>query len=94
LRIDEGKVISPILPKLAAKISTIPAIQKFHFFRSKLPGDASAVFEILKNAEVANDTLHTEPIDKRWSTSIMVSALAAWRQELELLISPASSNSQ
>ena len=68
----------PIIERLAEKIDTIPSIQKFKFFYSRLDRDAAAVFDVLAEASSQNDS-----DVEQWRDTIEASALTGWKREIE-----------
>ena len=80
-QISEQRNLLPIIEPLAEKLETIPAIQKFNFFRGRLTDKARAVFEVL--AEASSKDAPTDRGTDCWQASIEVSALTGWKKELE-----------
>jgi primosomal replication protein N'' len=78
----QQRPLGPGIAGLVEKLHTVPAIQKFRFFRSRLPDSAGSVFDVLANA---SDEKRTDGggIARLWANSMEIAALTAWKKELE-----------
>jgi primosomal replication protein N'' len=83
--IVQQRSLLPTIDALAEKLDSIAAIQKFKFFRSRLPHDSAAVFEVLAGASSKKDAAWSEGTVERWRNSIEVAALTGWKKDLEAM---------
>jgi primosomal replication protein N'' len=81
--IVQQKSLLPVIEPLARKLGSIPPIQKFKFFRSRLTHDSRAVFDVLAEASSEKGAACNQGTAERWRASIEASALTGWKKELE-----------
>ena len=80
--IARQKTLGRGIEGLITRIDSIPPIQKFRFFRGRLPENVGAVFDILVHGSPETGS-NADPIQQIWANTVEVSALTAWKKRLE-----------
>jgi very-short-patch-repair endonuclease len=82
-RLVDQKSILPAIERLRNDLRTIPAIQRYNFFRSRLSADGIVALDILAAGVTADEAVPADGLSERWRDSLEVAALMAWKKELE-----------
>lgn len=82
-RFTEQKAILPAFSRLREKIRTIPAIQRFNFFRERLSPQGVTALELLVNVTAGDTPSNAEEVGAKWSDALEMAALMSWKKELE-----------
>jgi primosomal replication protein N'' len=80
--ISQQRTLAFVIDNLSNKLQSVPVIQRFRFFKGRLPDNARVVFDILAAASLKDDVASDNPT-QTWQNTIEVSALIAWKKELE-----------
>jgi primosomal replication protein N'' len=82
-RFFEQKTVLPAISTLREKIRTIPAIQRFNFFKGRLSVQGGSALEALASATIGRMDCDVEALGLKWSDTLEMAALMAWKKELE-----------
>jgi primosomal replication protein N'' len=82
-RFAEQKTVLPAIERLREKIRTVPAIQRFNFFRHRLSAEGTAALEALASGTAADANAGVESLGAKWSDALEMASLMAWKKELE-----------
>ena len=69
--------------RFARRFITIPAIERFNFFKDRLSGHGGSALEALASATIGRMDCDLEALGPKWSDTLEMAALMAWKKELE-----------